>query len=274
METTIGLNGAMRSNLLALQGTTELLSRTQERLSTGQKVNSALDNPSAFFASSAHQQRADMLSARKEAIGEAVQTIKKSNEGVSAIKSILEAARGIVSSARTNIGDATKMGELQTQYNDLLSQLDNIVTDSSYKGINLLDSSDLDVAFNEDNSTNITLTGFDAKKGGAVVTANDVTWDGATLGTDLDTIETTLNTSLENLNVKTSELASNLSVLKIRETFITNSVNTLEEGANKLTAADMNEEAANMLTLQTRQQLSMTALSMANQAAQSIMRLF
>lgn len=274
METAIGLNGSMRSNLLALQGTTELLGRTQERLSTGKRVNSALDNPSAFFASSAHQQRADMLSARKEAIGEAVQTIKKSNEGVSAIKNILEAARGIVSSARTNIGDATKMGELQTQYNDLLAQLDNIVTDSSYKGINLLDSSDLDVAFNEDNTTNITLTGFDAKKGGAVVTADDVTWDGATLGTDLDTIETTLNTSLENLNVKTSELASNLSVLKIRETFITNSVNTLEEGANKLTAADMNEEAANMLTLQTRQQLSMTALSMANQAAQSIMRLF
>lgn len=274
METRIGLNAGMAANLLSLQNTTELLTRTQERLSTGKKVNSALDNPSAFFASSAHQQRADMLSARKEGIGEAVQTIKKANEGVSAIKNILEAARGIVSSARSNIGDATKMGELQNQYNDLLTQLDNIVTDSSYKGINLLDSSNLDVAFNEDNTTNITLTGFSAKSGGATVTAASVTWGAGTLGTDLDTVETTLNASLENLNVKTSELASNLSVLKVRELFITDSVNTLEEGANKLTAADMNEEAANMLTLQTRQQLGMTALSMANQAAQSIMRLF
>jgi flagellin-like hook-associated protein FlgL len=69
-------------------------------------------------------------------------------------------------------------------------------------------------------------------------------------------------------------LAANLSILSTRQQFVSSMVNTLVEGAGKLTNADTNEEGANMLMLQTRQQLGVTSLSLASQAAQSVLRLF
>lgn len=271
---TISLTSAMRSNLFALQQTADQMDTTQQRLASGKKVNSALDNPSSYFAALGHNQRADALFARKEAIGEAIQTTKKADEGITAISKILEAARGVLTSARAAVGDATKMAELQAQYGSLMTQLDNIVTDSAYKGVNLLNGGALTVVLNENNTTDVTLDGFDATNGGTVVTATDVTWDGTTTSANLDTVEDTINASLSNLNTESSKLAANMSVLQIRSDFITSSVNTLREGADKLTLADLNEEGANMLMLQTRQQMSMAALSISSQAASSILRLF
>jgi flagellin-like hook-associated protein FlgL len=264
----------MRSNLFSLQNTAEMMTQTQAKLSTGLKVNSALDNPSAYFAAQNHTQRAGMLEARKDAIGEAIQTVKKADTGITAVSKLLDTARGLVASARSAIGDATKMGALSTQYNSLMSQIDNIVTDSDYNGVNLLDSDSLAVAFNEDNTTNINLAGFDANNGTATVTATDVTWDGATDAAALDTVETAIFTSQSNLNSEASKLASSMAVLSTRNTFIDSTVNTLLEGAGKLTNADVNEEAANLLALQTRSQLGTTAMSMSSQMAQSVLRLF
>ncbi|MFW6239573.1 MAG: flagellin, partial [Thermodesulfobacteriota bacterium] len=72
----ISLTSGMRTNLLSLQNSTSLLDRTQTRLSTGKRVNTALDDPVNFFAAQAHNQRASDLSARKDGMGEAIQTLK------------------------------------------------------------------------------------------------------------------------------------------------------------------------------------------------------
>ena len=76
------------------------------------------------------------------------------------------------------------------------------------------------------------------------------------------------------LNTESAKLSSSLSIINIRQDFSTNMINTLTEGADKLTLADMNEEGANMLMLQTRQSLGTTSLSLASQAAQAVLRLF
>jgi len=65
-----------------------------------------------------------------------------------------------------------------------------------------------------------------------------------------------------------------MSIVTIRQDFTTGMIATLQTGADNLTLADMNEEGANMLMLQTRQSLGTTALSLASQAAQSVLRLF
>jgi flagellin-like hook-associated protein FlgL len=83
-----------------------------------------------------------------------------------------------------------------------------------------------------------------------------------------------LDAALNTLRTQTAALASNLSVVDIRQNFTSNLVNDLLKGADNLTLADTNEEGANMLMLQTRQQLGTTSLKMASDAAQSVLRLF
>ncbi len=79
---------------------------------------------------------------------------------------------------------------------------------------------------------------------------------------------------MSDLRTQSSKLSSNLSVVTTRQDFTSNMINTLQTGADNLTLADMNEEGANMLMLQTQQNLGVTSLSMASQAAQAVMRLF
>jgi len=268
----VSLTASMRNVLVSLQDNASLLDRTSERLSTGKKVNSALDNPASFFAAKAHMDRASQLDGRKDAIGEAIQTIKAADKGVKAITSLIETARGLLSQARGTT-DTTALDDLADQYTEVLSQLDDIASDSGYKGVNLLDNDTLSVAFNEDNSTNITISGFTATATGLGIdaAADNTAIDSAS---EIDTIEGSLNDALVTLRTESLTLASNLAILSTRESFITDMNNVLTEGANKLTAADTNEEGANMLILQTRQQLGTTSLSIASQAAQSVLRLF
>jgi flagellin-like hook-associated protein FlgL len=90
----------------------------------------------------------------------------------------------------------------------------------------------------------------------------------------LDDKLNTLSDVMGKLRSHASSFGSNLSIVENRTDFTKNMINTLETGASNLTLADTNEEAANLLALQTRQQLSSTALSMASQADQAVLRLF
>ncbi|HOH45853.1 MAG TPA: hypothetical protein PLF06_11010, partial [Syntrophales bacterium] len=95
----ISLTSGMRSNLVSLQGTVELLNRTQERLATGKRVNSPLDNATNYFVAKSHMDRATDLSVRKDGMGEAIQTVKAANAGITAITDLIASAKGIAQSA-------------------------------------------------------------------------------------------------------------------------------------------------------------------------------
>jgi flagellin-like hook-associated protein FlgL len=83
-----------------------------------------------------------------------------------------------------------------------------------------------------------------------------------------------LDTAVTALRTKSSTLSNNLSIITARQEFTQGIINVLKDGAAGLTNADMNEEGANMLMLQTRQALGTTSLSLASQAAQAVLRLF
>ena len=97
----VSLTSGMRSNLLSLQGTVDLLNRTQNRLSSGKKVNSAIDNPVSFFASQALTSRASTIDALKDGMGQAVQTIQAADKGIKAITAMIEQAKGIGQAAQS-----------------------------------------------------------------------------------------------------------------------------------------------------------------------------
>ncbi|HMK49215.1 MAG TPA: flagellin [Thermodesulfovibrionales bacterium] len=267
----VSLTAGMRANLVNLQGTVNLINRTQERLSTGKKVNSALDDPTNYFVAKDHLNRASDLTARKDGMSEAIQTVKAGNAGIEGITSLINAAKGLTQSARS--ADSAGRSTLAAQFNTILDQIDEMAADSGYKGVNLLADKDITVDFNEDGSNTLTISGFDASTSTAGLNIADAT-NSWVADTDIDGAVSDLDQAMTTLRSQSSTLAANMSIVTIRQDFTTGMIATLQTGADNLTLADMNEEGANMLMLQTRQSLGTTALSLASQAAQSVLRLF
>ena len=464
----ISLTASMRSNLLSLQQTQSLMDQTQERLSTGKKVNSAIDNPSSYYTAQSLSNRASDLSSLLDSMGQGVQTIQAANEAIEAIttfaqqaKSIANSARDVANNMRTKVsttkepsgktaadsanvyvdsrkdmskaeitttgtsqaekeltlvvdgkehlikfteGDAEKAtamaikgaieaagisgisvstnegkvtiegegkaisviagtsgvtGDVATaidvkdsdaqaivakfnananvtasldengklvvkakeggaaeaagqqihvfgdakakevlgssfggvidtkvtdekaiaernkyveQFNEVLSQIDSLAKDAGYKGINLLQENDLKVIFNEDRSSSIEIKGVDASsKGLGLESVAKGDWN---LDSAVDDAITQIEDAITELRSMASDFGNNYSIVQTREDFTENLINVLEEGADKLTLADMNEEGANMLALQTRQQLAVNSLSLASQASQAVLQLF
>jgi flagellin len=168
---------------------------------------------------------------------------------------------------------------LAKQFNELRDQLDKFSDDASFNGINLLRGDKLKLTFNETGTSTIDIQAKDAD--GAATSINNTTL-GITSAADADldsdaSIDARLeglSDALGSLRSQSSAFGSNLSIVENRQDFTKNMINTLETGASNLTLADANEEAANLLALQTRQQLSSTALSMASQSDQAVLRLF
>jgi flagellin len=270
----VSLTAGMRANLFALQNTSKMMEATQGRLSTGKRVSSALDDPVNFFAAQGHEQRASDLSFRKDEMSEAIQTVKAADKGISAITTLISAAKSLAQSALS--AESTEVSTLQDQFNDILDQIDDLAADSGYKGVNLLDSGSLDVKFDEKGDSKLTLTGFDGSTAAdGLSIAQATAW-----GADDDGIDA-INTSIDELDAAKTELrteskklSTNLSIITARETFTSQMINTLTDGSGKLTDADLNEEGANMLMLQTQQTLGVNSLSLASQAAQAVLRLF
>lgn len=374
----ISLTASMRSNLLSLQQTQSLMDTTQERLSTGKKVNSAIDNPSSYYTAQSLTNRASDLSSLLDSMGQAVQTIQAANEGIEAITDFVQQAKALANTARDNatvkgttssgtytaaddtknitvkiegvadqdinvtlkntdsleqaatkiaaalndnkdgvkdaedtviggftatvengqikisnskgivanvsgtifgitfngeIGNSTRTTSMK-QYNEILDQIDQLAKDSGYKGVNLLQGNSLKVVFNEDRSSYLTINSTFADtsdEGLKISRAEDWTNpDNEAIDASISELENAI-TSLRNM---ASEFGNNYSIVENRENFTESLINVLEEGSDKLTLADMNEESANMLALQTRQQLAINSLSLASQAAQSVLSLF
>ncbi len=188
---------------------------------------------------------------------------------------------GVASGGATSdtIGRNDVRRNLVTQFNELRDQLDKFSDDASFNGINLLRGDKLKLTFNETGSSTIEIQ---AKDEAGVATAINNTSLGIDLVVEsdfdadatLDTKLSELKDALDFMRSQSSSFGSNLSIVQNRTDFTKNMINTLETGAANLTLADTNEEAANLLALQTRQQLSSTALSMASQADQAVLRLF
>ena len=104
----ISLTASMRSNLLSLQNTQSLMDTTQERLSTGKKVNSALDNPSSYYTSQSLTNRANDLSALLDSMGQGISTIQAANEGIESITDFVEQAKSIANQARDEANSVAK----------------------------------------------------------------------------------------------------------------------------------------------------------------------
>ena len=267
----IVLTAGVRSNLLQLQNTSDLMTQTQNRLATGKKVNSALDNPINYFTAQSLTNRSNSLSSLLDSMSNATSTIQAANNGITSITKLVQSAQALVSQAQQT-ADTNVRATLATQFTNLLSQIDGLAGDAGFNGINLLRGDDLTVTLNENNTSSVTVSGVNDTVAGDLSIGNATNnWAAAS---DLTAASSDLTAALTTLQSQAQSFGSNLSTVQIRQDFTKTMINTLQTGSDNLTLADTNEEGANMLALQTRQQLSTTALSLAAQAAQSVLRLF
>ncbi len=287
---SISLSSGIRQNLFSLQQTSDLISLTQNRLATGKKVNSAIDNPLNFFIAQGLNSRSADLNDKLDGISNSLKTVEAADKGLTGITKLVKNAQSIVSQAR-NVPEADRQPFVD-QFNEIRTQITTLAKDSGFNGVNLLDGDNTDVVFNEksgDDLAKLTLTGVDYGTddgttgilGGVLVATLTTFADGAAASagppvvaaTGLFAVEEQLSTALTDLREQASTFGSQLAIVQTRKDFTVELVNTLKAGADNLVNANGNEEAANLLTLQTRQQLSSQALALASQQEQSVLRL-
>ncbi len=409
MSSDINLSAAIRTSLITLQSTQTLVDRTQNDLSTGLKVNNAIDNPVAFFQAQALSDRASDFTNKKDNIDQGISSLSTALEGVTSIENVVGQLQGLVLSAES--ASSTQISGLVQQYNTLRTQVNTMAADTSYQGLNLINGTGqvLNVSFSTLTSSNLTVNSVDvtagarglaiakvstgttingatsgfqlsftssvggkASAGGAgaisantfyfagtgtqfhsgdtitfhygsavltitigsagsksatftrtqvfsdaevltlratsgAVTANNfvnftilsaanaaasaaglaealtavrfkqVTGEfilNSTLPTNTNKLLDLLQNNLLNLRAQAQAIGSNVALLNTRLDFTNNYVNLLTQGSGKLTLADLNEEGANLLSLQTRQQLGIQALSFAGQNEKAVLSLF
>jgi flagellin len=270
----IVLSSGVRANLLQLQQTSDLISQTQTRLATGKRVNSALDNPTNFFTAQSLNGRANDLNSLLDSIGIAQQTLQATNNGLTSITKLIQSAQATARQAQQTT-DTTERAALASQFDDVLTQIDQLAGDSGFNGKNLLAGDTLTVTFNSDGSSKLAIAGVDDTTAGDLAIAASVSWGDATAGdANIQAAVDDLTAALATVRTQSKAFGSSLSTVEVRQDFTKAMINTLQAGADNLTLADSNEEGANLLALQTRQQLSTTALSLAAQADQNVLRLF
>lgn len=166
---------------------------------------------------------------------------------------------------------AGQLAQIESDFNTLRAQIDELVEDSSYRGINLLAGDTLTTFFNEDSSNSLVIEGqrLDTGADGLAISAASFT-----SLTQVETALTEVRSAKAEVRNFSSSLATSLNILQTRQDFTSNLINTLQTGSDKLVVADQNEEGANLLALQTRQALGTTSLSLASQSQQSVLRLF
>src|SRR3954452_18073156 len=194
----IVLTAGIRSNLLQLQHTAELINSTQTKLATGKRVNSALDNPINFFTAQGLTNRASDLSNLLDSTSSAINTIQAANNGITSITKLVQSAQALVSQAQQT-SDTTVRAKLATQFGQIQSQITQLAADAGFNGINLLDSTNsanLTVTLNESGTSSVTINAVDFSATGLSINASAGSW--ATTGnigaasTDLTSALTTL----------------------------------------------------------------------------------
>jgi flagellin-like hook-associated protein FlgL len=202
-------------------------------------------------------------------------TLTPTSSGTVAVGGSAASAFGIATSTTpvaTVVTPNATRATLQANFNSLLTQIDQLASDSSYNGVNLLNGDNLVVDFNPDGTSSLTIAGVkDSSTGLGLSQLNSSEFQD---DTTISGIVTNINSAISTVQAQTETFGTNSGTITTRQTFENALINTLQTGASNLVAADQNQESAALLTEQTQQQLEISALSIANQANQSVLKLF
>jgi flagellin len=274
MAFSVNTNTGAAVALQYLTATQGQLDQTQSRINSGMKVANARDD-GAIFAIAQNQ---------RGAVAGYSSVISSINNATSAVDVALSAGQSIsdlliqmkqkaLSAADTSLDTASRQA-LNANFTALRDQITTIVSNASFNGFNLVDGStnQISALASADGSRRITTSAQDMSVSGSIVTVGAT----ATISTQsgASTLVATIQTSLTNVNSALAKLSSGAAKFSIQATFAQKLSDTLTTGIGNLVDANMAQESAKLQSLQVKQQLGIQALSIANQAPQSILSLF
>lgn len=268
----VALTNSVRTNLLALQRNAKDTGVVQGRLATGLKVKDAIDDPIKFFTAEHLKNKSGDFGVIKDNINQGISVLKTTLTGLKGLTKIAEQMKGLVNAARAT-NDGTERNRLEAEFNALYTQLDGMAKDAAYNGTNLLATAtpdNLTVIFDDDDNNSLVVNGVQSDAAGLGFTgALPLDTDG-----EITTASAAVDAALKQLRTTATTIGSNQAILTARLNFTEDYMNRLLEGAGILTNADMNEEGANLLALQTRQQLALNSLSLSTNSERSVLNLF
>lgn len=159
--------------------------------------------------------------------------------------------------------------QFRLEVQEFLVQIEDVVEDSNFRGLNLLNKEDLIVDFNEERSSQLRVDGQDFSLAGLELT--EVNFQKPSQVRDAIA---NIRKAISKIRDFGTTLVNDVNIIEIRQEFTRNLINTQKAGATDLTIADQNEEGANLLAGQIRQELGFVALSLAGQSQTSILEIF
>ncbi len=278
----ITLSAPIRSNLLTLQNTSSLIARTENRLSTGLKVASPIDDAVAYFQAKALSDRGSDFAEKKDGIDQGISSLQTAMTAITSTEAVVKQMKGLLMSAKSATAEERK--GLQEQFAVLAANVNSLANDASYQGLNLVagTAAKLTVEFSSASAAKLEVNGVNLQSSallGAKASALATTLVGGAWSavgdsvSQFDAAVKDIDASLNSLRSSAKSLGSNVALLQTRLDFTKQYTNTLEEGSGKLTLADLNEEGANLVALQTRQSLGIQALQFSGQSEQSVLQL-
>ena len=270
VNTNVGAMVALQN----LNATNMELSQTQNRINTGKKVSTAKDNGAIWAIAQSQRAEIGALGAVKQSLDRAVSTVDVAmSAGESVSDLLLQMKEKALAAADTSLS-ATSRTALNEDFKALRDQITKIVSNATFNGSNLLNTGAAAIAplANADGSSKLTVAAEVMALGGAIVTLTaTASFNTATIAL---TLSGTVDTSIANVSAALARLGTKSKSLALHATFVSKLSDTLQAGVGNLVDADLAKESAKLQALQTKQQLGIQALSIANTAPQTILSLF
>ncbi len=274
MTSSINTNVGAMIALQNLNATSSQLNSVQNIISTGLKVSSAKDNGAVYAI--AQNQRADVsaLDSVTDSLNRNASVVDVAMSAGDSITDLLTQMKAKALAASDTSLDTTSRDAMQTDFNSLRDQITSTLSNASFNGIDILDGSTtkLTALTNASGTGHLTVQGQNLSLGGSIVTVG--TTASFSTATSASTLLSSIDTSINNVSAALAKLGTSSSALTNQITFVGKLQDSINQGIGNLVDADMATESSRLQALQTKQQLGVQALSIANQSTSTVLSLF
>ncbi|MDR3509717.1 MAG: flagellin [Caulobacteraceae bacterium] len=271
---SVNTNAGALIALQNLNATTAEMTQTQSRVSTGKAISTPKDNGAIWAIAQNERAQVSSLDAVKNSLNRGSSIVDVSMSAGQSVSDLLNQMKAKALSASDVSLDTSSRQALSADFTALRDQIAKVVQNASFDGANLLDGSQASLSFlaNAAGSSLMTIQGQNMSLGGSIVTVTAAaTLSTATMASNLLSV---VQASIVNVNGALARMGTSSNALTLQTTSVLDLQDTLTTGIGNLVDANLAKESANLQALQTKQQLGIQALSIANQAPQTILSLF
>ena len=274
MSLSVNTNPGALIALQNLNTTESQLQVAQNQVSTGLAVSDAQDNGAIFAIAQNQRAQSSALTAVTQSLQRVQSTVNVAASSGTTVSDLLNQLKSAALSASDTSTNTASREALNSTFTSLISQINSVVSNSSFNGVNLINGSVTSLAAlaSADGTSKLTVAAQSLGFGGANITF--------TAGTTINTTTTAVaalsavNASITNVNNALAKLGASANALQTQITFTGDLQDTIDTGVGNLVNANLAKESATLTALQTKQSLGIQALSIANSSSQSLLSLF